>query len=225
MFKKRTSHTPVDLLPWYLNHSLPEAEQPAAEERSRHLPHLLSTWQAVRLAALSQPARVPPATVRQRVLAQARATTQARRVSHWLPVLSGAVLAVLALLLLWNVVQPGIGLQWSVNGAVPVAFRVYRAPAGSDRFEIVSEIPAQAGVVDYVYIDTALWPGQVYQYRVQAVNAETASATIAANAAEVLPTQLVIVFSSVLIGIAGAYVLREVAASFVAGRPHNAKPA
>ncbi len=117
----------------------------------------------------------------------------------------------LALLLLWNVVQPGIDLQWSVNGPVPAAFRIYRASAGSQRFEFVREIPAQAGVMDYTYIDTTLWPGQVYQYRVEAVNAETASATIAANGADVLPTQLAIVFSSLLIGLAGAYFLHEVA--------------
>ena len=212
MFKKRTGHSLTDLLPWYLNHSLPEAEQPAVEDQARHSPHLLNAWQAVRSAALSQPQRVPPAAPRQRVLDQARAAVRTRsKMPRWLPALSGVVFAVLALLLLWSVVQPGIGLQWSVNGAVPVAFRVYRAPAGSDRFEFVREVPAQSGTLDYTYVDTALWPGQAYQYRVEAVNAETASATIAANGADVLPAQLAIVFSSLLIGIAGAYVLREVA--------------
>jgi hypothetical protein len=127
--------------------------------------------------------------------------------------LSGALLAVLALLLLWNVVQPGIGLQWSVAGAVPAAFRVYRAPVNSDRFEIVREIPAQSGTLDYAFVDTALWPGEVYQYRVEAVNAETVSATIKANGADVLPAQLAIVFSSLLVGLTGAYVLREMAAA------------
>ena len=208
MFKKRTGHSLTDLLPWYLNHSLPEAEQPAVEDQARRSPHLLNAWQAVRSAALSQPQRVPPAALRQRVLAQAQVKSKMPR---WLPALSGVVLAMLALLLLWSVVQPGIGLQWSVNGAVPVAFRVYRAPAGSDRFEFVREVPAQSGIVDYAYVDTALWPGQTYQYRVEAVNAETASATIAANGADLLPTQLALVFSSLLIGLAGAYVLREMA--------------
>ena len=207
MFKKHTSSTVTDLLPWYLNHSLPANDQPAVDEQARHSPQRLAAWQAVRSAALSQPTRVPSATVRQRVLAQTRARSKTPR---WLPVLSGAVLAVLALLLLWNVVQPGIGLQWSVNGAVPAAFRVYRATAGSERFEVVREVPAQAGIMDYTYVDTALWPGQTYQYRVEAVNAETASATIAADGAEVLPTQLAIVFSSLLVGLAGAYALREI---------------
>ena len=65
--------------------------------------------------------------------------------------------------------------------------------------------------MDYSYVDTALWPGQTYQYRVEAVNDRAASATIAANGAEVLPAQLAIVLSSLLIGISGAYLLREVA--------------
>jgi hypothetical protein len=211
MFKKRTSFTVSDVLPWYLNHSLPESERLAAEEQARQSPQQLAAWQAVRSAALSQPTRVPSATVRQRVLAQTRAKA---RTPRWLPVVSGAVVAVLALLLLWNVVQPGIGLQWSVAGTVPTAFRVYRASAGSDHFEFVREVPAQAGIADYTYVDTALWPGQAYQYRVEAVNAETASATIAANGAEVLPTQLAIIFSSLLIGLAGAYVLREMATAY-----------
>jgi hypothetical protein len=212
MLKKRSPHSTDDLLPWYLNHSLSATDQPAGKEQARRSPQRLNTWQAVRSAALSQPTHVPSVTVRQRVLAQGRAAARIRRVPRWLPVLSGAVLTMLALLLLWNAVQPGIGLQWSVDGAVPAAFRVYRAPVGSERFEFVREVPAQSGIADYTYIDTALWPGQAYQYRVEAVNAETASATIAANGADLLPTQLAIVFSSLLIGLAGAYVLREMAA-------------
>ncbi len=208
MFKKRISPAATDLLPWSVNHSLPENDQAVAAEQVRQSPQRLAAWQAVRSAALSQSTRLPPSAVRQRVLAQVRTSSKTPR---WLPVLSGGVLAVLALLLLWNVVQPGIDLQWSVNGPVPAAFRIYRASAGSQRFEFVREIPAQAGVMDYTYIDTTLWPGQVYQYRVEAVNAETASATIAANGADVLPTQLAIVFSSLLIGLAGAYLLHEVA--------------
>jgi hypothetical protein len=211
MFKKRISHPSADLLPWYLNRSLPAADRPAAEEQARRSAQTLSAWQAVRSVALSQPSRLPPAAVRQRVLAQTQATERGRRMPRGLPLLSGAAFAVLALLLLWNVVQPGIGLQWSVNGAAATAFRVYRAPAGSDRFEILREIPAQSGITDYSYVDTALWPGLDYQYRVEAVNDRAASATIAANGTEVLPAQLAIVLSSLLLGSAGAYALRAVA--------------
>lgn len=211
MFKKRTPHAVTDLLPWYLNRSLPTAEQSAVEEQLRRVPQTLNAWQAIRSAALSQHTRVPPAALRQQILAQIRTTSRLRHLPGWLPVLSGVACALAALLLLWNIVQPGIGLQWSVNGVVPTAFRVYRAPVGSDRFEIVREVPAQSGILDYTYVDTTLWPGQAYQYRVEAVNVETASATIAANGADVLPTQLAIILSSLLIGVAGAYTLHGLA--------------
>lgn len=211
MFKKHASHSVTDLLPWYLNHSLPPTDQAAAEEQARREPQTLSAWQAVRSAALSQPSHVPPLAARQRVLAQAQAAARARRIPRWLPVLSGAVFAVLALLLLWNVVQPGIGLQWSVNGALPTAFRVYRAPAGSDRFEIVREIPAQSGIRHYAYVDTAVWPGQEYQYRVEVANDGMASATIAANGLDVLPVQIAITLSSLLLGVTAILVVQQIA--------------
>jgi hypothetical protein len=215
MAKTSSSHSSIDLLPWSVNHSLIEAEQDTVEDAMRQQPAqaqaLNTAWQQVRAAASSQPQRVPTAAVRQHVLAQARAQSQFKAQPRWLPVLSGILLAVLTLAVLWNVVQPGIGLQWSVNGSVPAAFRVYRAPLGSDRFEIVREVPARPNTLDYSFIDTTLWPGQAYQYRIEAVNHEAMSATIAASGSDVLPLQLAIVFSSLLIGLAVAFVLRQLA--------------
>jgi hypothetical protein len=215
MAKTSLPPTTNDVWPWALNHSLSEAEQRALEEVARQQPEqaqaVHTAWQQVRAATLSQPQRAPASAVRQRVLAQARAQTQLKPQPRWLPVLSGFLLAVLTLAVLWNVMQPGIGLQWSVNGSVPTAFRVYRAPVGSDRFEIVREVPALPGTLDYSFVDTALWPGQAYQYRIEAVNHEAMSATISASGSDVLPLQLAIVFSSLLIGLAVALVLRQLA--------------
>jgi hypothetical protein len=124
------------------------------------------------------------------------------------------VLALVTLAVLWTVMQPGIGLQWSVNrGAVTAAFRIYRAPLDSNRFEIVREVPARPDTLDYSFTDTALWPGQTYQYRIEAVNHEASSATIAANGLGVLPLQLAIVVSSLLIGLAAAFVIGQFAAA------------
>ncbi len=215
MTKTTPSHSSIDLLPWAVNHSLTEAEQRAVEEAMRQQPDLareLTAWQQVRSATLSQPQRPPAPLVRQRVLAQVRTRTPFTARPRWLPVLSGVILALLTLAVLWNVVQPGIGLQWSVNGAVPAAFRVYRAPLGSDRFELVREVPARANTLDYSFTDTTLWPGQEYQYRIEAVNHEASSATIAANGSDVLPLQLAIVLSSLLIGLAAVFVLRQLVA-------------
>jgi hypothetical protein len=215
MAKTSPSQSPIDLAPWAVNHSLSEAEQRAVEEAARQQPdrtrELTHAWQQVRTAALGQPQCPPAPIVRQRVLAQARAQTPLRVWPRWLPMLSGVLLAVLTLALLWNVVQPGIGLQWSVAGSVPAAFRVYRAPVGSNHFEIVREMPASANTLDYSFVDTTSWPGQAYQYRIEAVSPETASATIAASGSDVLPLQLAIVFSSLLIGLAAIFVLRQLA--------------
>jgi hypothetical protein len=215
MTKASPSHSSIDLLPWSVNHSLPEADQHTVDAALRQQPAqaqaLHTAWQQVRAATLSQPQRVPTAAVRHRVLAQARAQAQYKAQPRWLPVLSGILLAVLTLAMLWNVIQPGIGLQWSVNGAVPAAFRVYRAPLGSDRFEIVREVPAHPNTLEYSFVDTTLWPGQAYQYRIEAVNHAATSATIAASGSDVLPLQLAIIFSSLLIGLAVAFMLRQLA--------------
>ena len=135
MTKTPPPHSSLDLLPWAVNHSLTEAEQRAVEEAMRQQPdqtrELNHAWEQVRAAALSQSQRAPASVVRQRVLAQTRtqrAQTPFRAASRWLPILSGAVLALVTLAVLWSIMQPGIGLHWSVNGVVPSAFRIYRAP-------------------------------------------------------------------------------------------------
>jgi hypothetical protein len=211
-----SSESSTDLLPWLANHTLSETEQQAAQDVVRRQPaaaNELAGWHQVRAAALSQPQRPPSPAVRQRLLAQTRAQAQPRSLPRWLPGLSGILLAVLTLAVMWNIVQPGIGLQWSVDGSVPAAFRVYRAPLGSDRFEIVREVPARANSLDYSFIDTTLWPGQTYQYRIEAINHEAMSAIIAANGSDVLPAQLVIVVSSLMIGLTAAFVLRQLIAT------------
>lgn len=216
MANTSSTQSPIDLAPWAVNHSLTAAEQRAVEEALRQQPDRareLTAWQQVRSAALSQPQRPPAPVVRQRVLAQARTQTPFKTPIRWLPLLSGVILTLLTLAVLWNVVQPGIGLQWSVAGSVPAAFRIYRAPLGSDHFEIVREVPARANTVDYSFIDTTLWPGQAYQYRIEAVDPVAASATIAASGSDVLPLQLAIVFSSLLIGLAAVFVLRQLVAT------------
>jgi hypothetical protein len=220
MVKTHPTQSANDLLPWAVNHSLTEAEQCLVEEALRQQPdqtrELHHTWEHVRTAALSQPQRVPAPAVRKQMLAQVhaqRAQTRLWARTRWLPTLSGAILALVTLAVLWSVVQPGIGLHWSVSGTVPSAFRIYRAPLGDTRFEIVREVPARPDTLDYSFTDTILWPGQVYQYRIEAVNHEVTSATIAANGSDVLPLQLAIVLSSLLMGLAAVYLLRQLTAA------------
>lgn len=205
---RKNSVVPSDLLPWYVNHSRPADDLLAADETAQGHPAQLADWRLIQAAALSQPQRVPPAAVRQRLLAQTRVPVKRWTPARWLPGFSGLALAILTLVTLWNVMRPGIGLQWTVSGDAPAAFRIYRAPLGSDRFEVVSEVPARPGMLDYTFIDMALWPGQTYQYRVTEVKHNIISATIAASSASALPVQLAILLSSVALGLTAAYVLR-----------------
>ena len=210
MSKTPESHTSIDMLPWLVNRSRPEAEQQAAEDGVQHqpdrIPDLQQAWQQVRLAALSQSELNPPAGVRQRVLAQAHYPVRPR----WVSPLSGLITALLALILLRQVVQPGIDLRWSVNTTTSTPFLVYRAsPDDNNHFEVVSEVPARPGALDYTFVDTTLLPDQTYHYRVETANHEAASPTIAVNSSNVLLMQIAIVVSSLLIGLAAAFTLSQ----------------
>ncbi len=211
--RKRPSSHPQDLLPWYLNQTLNPAEREQVEcwlaDQGPEALRRLEAWQQVRAAARSQPQPNLAPDVRQQVVVRAQATSYRRPQAVWLPWLSGAVLAALVLVVLWNVVRPGIGLQWSVSGDQPAAFRIYRAPLGSDRFEVVGEVAVHPPVADYTFVDTTPWLGQSYQYRVEAVNQAAVSATIAADGAEVLPLQMAIVAGSMLTGFAAIFFMRE----------------
>jgi hypothetical protein len=200
------------LLPWYVNQTLDTEERQRVERWLRIHPaagRRVNVWQQVRAAAQSEPRPELPSRLRRQILAQLQAAPRATPQTRWLPWLSGAALALLALIVLWNVIQPGIGLQWSVNGATPAAFRIFRAPLGSDRFELVGEVRARSGEQDYTYVDTAQWLGQTYQYRVETVNRAAVSDTIPVSGWDLLPTQLAIVLSSILLGAAAAYMLQQ----------------
>ena len=221
--KKRAPATPPEqLLPWYLNHTLDAAERQQVEQWLAQQPeaaHQLLVWQQVRAAASSQPQAKPPLTLRRQIMARANATRRMSSLPHWMPWFSGVALALVVLIALWSILQPGIGLQWSVSGEQPTGFLIYRAPLNSSQFEVVREIPAQPGHASYTFVDMALSPGQAYQYRVETPTREAVSATIAVSSAEVLPLQIIILLSSFACGLAAVYVLRQFDAAPSRRRP------
>jgi len=112
---------------------------------------------------------------------------------------------VVVLIVLWSLFQPGIMLEWSVAGGPLTGFRVYRAPVGSADSGLLGEVPAEAAVQDYAYLDARLWPGQQYVYRVEAVGAEgqaAASQAIRVDGLAALPAQVAILLASVMAGCA-----------------------
>jgi hypothetical protein len=124
----------------------------------------------------------------------------------------GTAVALAVLVVLWTLLQPGIQLQWAVDGGTPAAFRIYRAPAGSADFGLLGEVPAEPAVQAYSYVDARLWPAQTYMYRVEAVGAEgeaAASRAITADARTVLPAQLAILLTSLIVGCAAVVVVQR----------------
>jgi hypothetical protein len=204
------------LLPWYLNNTLSSEEKQAVEAGLRLDPDAggeLPNWHRVQETLTSLPAERPSPEVWQRVAAR----VQAASVPSRLPVLPrlawGIGLAAAVLFLLWVIIQPGIELQWSVDGETAAGFRIYRAPVGTAEFGLLAEVqPGQdtasgdmAGFqsTSYVYMDSLPLPGQKYTYLVQAIDRDgqpVASRTIVADGWQALPAQMAIILTSLLVG-------------------------
>jgi hypothetical protein len=208
MFKHRTTQDPFDLLPWYANHTLSATERETIESSLETNPATasqLAVIEDVRSAVNAQPQLSPSPTVRRQLLTRLNAERQAPvRLgrSAWLV---GSVVALVLLVALWMVVQPGIALRWSVNGGNVSAYRIYRAPVGTEEFRLLSEIHAQSDARSYSFIDITSLPGQTYTYIVEAVtqNGETSFSPLAVGRGwDVLPAQLALIMTSVVGGLA-----------------------
>jgi hypothetical protein len=138
-----------------------------------------------------------------------------RRTSTWRPSLIWVpivLLLILAGILLWHVLPPGLVVQWSVQGKAPATFRVYRAPAESseiDDFTLIGELAAESGVVDYGFTDLRLIPGQSFSYRVEAISDVgqlAASQAMVGDSLDALPGQLLLILiaAATLLGLLSA---------------------
>ena len=99
--------------------------------------------------------------------------------------------------------QPGVALQWTVEGDGVAAFKVYRAERGTQQFVQLAEIPVQTDSARYRYVDGRLWPGRAYVYRVEGVGQSgeiAVSRAITSGPLAALPGQLAILFTSLVLG-------------------------
>ena len=115
----------------------------------------------------------------------------------------------LAAIVLWRALPPGLEISWALDVPAPESFRVYRSPvngSSGDDFSLIGELPVEAGVDRYDYIDLRLVPGQRFKYQVEAVdgsgNAITSQALIG-DTLEALPRQLIFfaIFAVLLVAI------------------------
>jgi hypothetical protein len=205
-----------DLLPLYVNNTLDPEKRAAVEVWLADNPAAqadLALYRQLRQAGLTRPVpAAPPHLARQIAAAQ---TGQRLRSGRWaLPRLQltdwsirwaqhglGVAFSLLALIFLWILVQPGLAVEWTVDGGQSHAFRIYRAPVSGGAATLVAEIAAQPNATAYRYVDSLLLPGQEYRYWVEAVNGgQTQSAAMVANSRDLLPYQLALLLASLIIG-------------------------
>jgi hypothetical protein len=85
-----------------------------------------------------------------------------------------------------------------------------RAETGEQNYKLISEIPAQAGLSQYTYVDLLMVPWQTYTYIIEGIQLEgigVLSQVVTVNSINALPGQIAIVIISLCIGIGGIYLL------------------
>lgn len=202
------------LLPAYINSTLNPVQRKVVafwldrDETARKTAENLKTLQS---AVQRQPKHTAPAAVFGRIQTQIQnQQATSKSISHKMPIQRTALgvpvllLSLVALLLattvIWQALPPGIVLQWSVEGQMPEAFRVYRAEvnsrtAASAHFKLLEELPAAEAGQKYTFTDFRLLPNQNYIYRVEGLDAAgrpAASQTISGQGIDALPGQLAI---------------------------------
>ncbi len=207
MFKRSANPDPSDLLPWYVNQTLSHVERDAVEDWLKTQPAAtdrLTTVSELRSAINAQPRLAPSPAVRQQLLAQIKTRQPSPKHLARPAWLVGSAVALVLLVALWLVVQPGIALQWSVTGTGVNTYRVYRAPADSEEFSLISEIPAQHNAEAYSFTDITSLPGQTYTYVIEAVT-QTGQTTLSplaiGHGLDVLPAQLALILTSLVAGV------------------------
>jgi hypothetical protein len=118
------------------------------------------------------------------------------------------LITLVALLVSWLVVKPGIVLEWKVNRGDLDTFRIYRSEDDAGNYELIHETSKEADSKNYQYIDTNLLPWHSYTYLVEGsgeLDTIALSQTLSGQAIKVLPTWIIIIITSITIGYLGAW--------------------
>jgi hypothetical protein len=196
------------ILRWWLDHDA------VARER---LAHIKALRREIRRQPQEQPAAAVFLKIQAAIAEEVEPARALRRpVAVWV---ATVVIALAALLLVWQALPPGISLEWSVQGAQPTTFRVYRAPAADDSaapsqpFTLLDELQADAATAAYKFTDWLPLPGQNYVYRVEALDQSgqaTASQSVIGRGLDALAGQVLtlaalgLLFASMVLIIRGS---------------------
>ncbi len=204
------------LLPWYIAGRLSPKENHLVEQQliqDSQLRRQAETIQVYYSALKEQPMEAPAPIVRQRIMAAInRDTVAARRTNPLVLYPAALMLAFAVLIVLWMVIRPGNVLEWTVTDLGIQEFQVYRAPLGGSDFELVSTIPVRSQKVQYTFVDALLIPGQSYTYLVKGVQSSgqsLLSQTIAADGADALMGQILLILTSLVVGYLGVTLVQN----------------
>jgi hypothetical protein len=206
-------------LPGYINGNLHPILQFGISRWTRLDPEgqrQLATARLLKENANSLTYHQPSSKVLQRLRKQIKyqSGSQSKQSSMWPVWAIQIILALLAFILVWRGLPPGIILKWSVREGEPSKFLIYRAELESpdaledNHFVLLKEIPAHGREKLYEFMDMRLLPGQTYIYRVEAVDQQGRAAdaqSITGQGLDVLPSQLALIFATSVV----AYVVLQ----------------
>lgn len=210
MFRKRSRIN--ELLPWYVNGTLPESERLAVERHLQRNPEAVAQVETYRRLRQAIGQMMTTVSTSEKIYQKILQSSQLQRTvekHHLHPYALGLALVILTLL--WAVIRPGVMLQWSPAQGKMSEFHVYRAAQGQDHFDLLEVVPAREGAQRYTYVDVFLLPWQSYSYRVEGVNAsgvQAISTLVTHQAIEILPGQLALLITSLTLGYSLALALQ-----------------
>lgn len=190
----------IGLMPLYLNGrlgGLPRRLFEAWLQRSPSAQNRLENLQILRHAAAAGQ-EAPSGTVWSRIRAEIQSPAASAAPVRRGTLQLGLGMAVLLILLGWFAFPPSVVLEWSIQGAPPEAFYIYRSTPGSQDFRLVEEVPVVEAQLAYRFVDLRLLPVGQATYKIEAIGDRGTAVTselVVPDGGIALPNQLALLLS------------------------------
>jgi hypothetical protein len=180
---------------WLVNHWL------SANVQARHTLNELEILQG---GFQSQKEQAPRPELFQQIQAAIQALPEsnpAKPTLSWRTWAYGMGLIVMMLLIVLTLLPPKVNLIWTTSNANTEVFYVYRAPAESEDFKLITTIPSTIENNRYSFSDYQLIPGQTYTYQITAIDKDGLSSVSQLqtdNNLEILPGQIGLILTTLI---------------------------
>jgi len=193
----------IELIPWYLNGTLKGKEYEDVFDFVSNDPEgiaALEEWKKLHHLIYTEEHKIPPPGIEGQILERIRSQSLTQ-LSIFHPYAIGLSLVIMALL--WAIFRPGMILNWRLSDNQVTSFRIYRSEVDGSKYRLLDEIPANATIPMFTYVDLFFWPFKEYVYYIEGVNVTGStgiSNVIASPALITLPGQAALIFASFFIG-------------------------